>query len=122
MTNKERPTELWIVIFLILMVVIANIVLFRYYLLHPEISYQAAPYISLLWVVMGIIVMYSLYKGYLWAWYITVVTICLVIIEGIYNFIFVTFVQNIFGLFLAFMSLYSMFRPNVRKYFKKEKK
>ena len=120
--NKEIPTELWIVIFLILMVVIANIVLLRYHLLHPDISYQIAPYVSLLWTVMGIIMICSLYKGYSWAWYITVVTICLVLIEGIYNFIFVTFIQNIFGLFLAFMSLNLMFRPNVRKYFKKRKK
>ena len=117
--NKERPTELWIVIFIILMVVIANIVLLRYYLLHPDSSYQIAPYVSLLWAAMGIIMICSLYKGYSWAWYITIVTIYLIIIEGIYNFIFVTFIQNIFGLFLAFMSLYLMYRPNVRKFFKK---
>ena len=120
--NKERPIELWTVIILIIMVVILNIVLLRYYLLHPDMSYQTAPYESLLWVIMGIIVIYFLYKGHLWAWYITVITICIVLIMGIYNFIFVTFVQNIFGLFLTFISLYLMFRPNVREYFKKKKK
>jgi hypothetical protein len=119
--NQERPIELWTVIILITMVVILNIVLIRYYLIHSDISNQFALYESFIWVIMGIIVIYSLYKGYLWAWNITVLTICVVIIVGIYNFIFVTFIQNIFGLFLSFISLHLMFKPNVRKYFKKEK-
>ena len=120
--DKERPIELWTVIILIIMVVILNIVLLRYHLLHPDMSSQTAAIESLLWVVMGIIVIYFLYKGHLWAWNITVITICIVLIMEIYNFIFVTFIRNIFGLFLTFISLYLMFRPNIREYFKKEKK
>jgi hypothetical protein len=120
--DKERPIELWTVIILIIMVVILNIVLLRYHLLHPDTPFQTAAIESLLWVIMGIIVIYFLYKGHLWAWNITVIAICIVLIMGIYNFIFVTFIRNIFGLFLTFISLYLMFRPNVREYFNKEKK
>ena len=117
--KKERPIELWIIIIFITIYVINQLVLARYYYIHPNTIYKTAVYECTIAAIVGIILIYSLFKGFLLAWYITVIVFCIMLDISIYFFIY--YPPNIFTALLIFAGLFLLFRRNLRNYFKKEK-
>ena len=118
--KKEKPTELWILIFFIIIYVITQLILVRYYILHPNTLYSNAKYECLIAAIIGIILIYGLLKRFKWAWYITVLSFCIQLIISVYYFIYIP--SNIYSVLIIAAGLYLLFRPVVKNYFMKENK
>jgi hypothetical protein len=115
--KKERPLELWVLIFFIVFYVIIQLVMVRYIYLNPDIYYNTAIYGNLIAAFIGFVLFFGFFKGYLWTWYIAVIAFVSILFYSIYNFLYNPL--NFFNVLMIATGLYILFRPSVRDYFKK---
>jgi len=120
--EKNIPTEIWIIIGIMFLYEIIGTFSLRYYLLHPEIypdtnlmTYQTAIYFSIVVLIIQIILIIGLYKGFQWARYSTIVLFSMLLILYIYSFI-ISYV-NIFYIVIAIAVIFILSKSNVRNYF-----
>jgi uncharacterized membrane protein (DUF2068 family) len=119
--KKEISIELWIVIILAILNGIADVVLSRHYLTHPDniimSNYSILVYLVLIIGIIEIIAAGGLYKGMLWAWYLAVIgSFIFLIINVIFSALYVI---DIYSIGINVVVLYLLYRPRVRNYFKK---